>query len=98
RLLDFDELDGFAAWTFDHHRARVAEAIRLLKEFHALASEFRDPSIEVADAEGHMIHQMSTRADERRVGLAHVPIHRHVAEEDAGRGCAEHALLFQRRP
>jgi hypothetical protein len=50
RALNLDQLQRFAARAFDHHRASVAERVRLLEERDALAAELGDPAIEIGDA------------------------------------------------
>src|SRR5712692_11294931 len=97
-LFDLDEFECFATWTFDHHGARVAKLVGLLQEPDPLAAQLGDPGVEVGDAEANVIVQLSARADERLVPLAHVPGQHDIVEDHGSRGRAERAALYERGP
>src|SRR4029077_16305686 len=82
RLLYLDQFQCLAAWAFDHHGTRLPKFVRLFEELDALFAQLRDPGVEVADAEGNMIRQVSAGANERLIPLTLIPIQRHVIEED----------------
>jgi len=86
---DLNQLDRFAARAFDHDGARFSELIRpaqtfdplaaiaefglLTEKLHAFAPQFRNPGIEVGDAESKMIRQVAPSAREWSVVLPCVP-------------------------
>src|SRR5215467_7690421 len=72
RLLDFDQLQRFAARALDHHRARISELVGLFEKCHALASQLGDPGVEIGDAERDVVVHVPARARERTVALTHV--------------------------
>src|SRR5262245_25827871 len=88
-LLDLDELDRFAARSFDHDRAGVAERVGRRKERNPFRPQLGDPGIEVGDPERDVVVELSARADERLLVLAHVPGEHYVAEGDGGGRHAE---------
>src|SRR5262249_36975071 len=97
-LPDLDELQRLAARALHHGRARIAGAVGLFEEAHALVAKLRDPRVEVPNAERDVIVEVAARARERRVVLPHVAGQRDVAEHDRGRRRAEHALSLEGRP
>jgi hypothetical protein len=97
-LFDLDELDGFAAWTLNHHGACLAEFVRLLEEFDAFFLQFSDPEIEITYAQTDVIRQMSAGADKGAVSLAFVPHEGYVVEQNAGGWFAHGAFFFEGGP
>src|SRR5262249_27129865 len=65
RLLHLDELDRFAARSFDYDRAGVAERVGRHEERNPFRAQFGDPGIEVGDAERDMVVELSARTHER---------------------------------
>src|SRR3979409_2018729 len=97
-LLDLDQLDRLPAGAFDHHGAGVAEPIGLLQDFNPFCAQLGAPGIEIGDAERDMVVQLSARARERLVSLAHVPRQHDIAEQDGRGRRAESAFPCERGP
>jgi hypothetical protein len=111
---DFNQLDRFAARTFDHYGARVSELVwpaqtfdpltpiakinLLTQEPHALAPQLHDPGIEVGDAESKMIRQVAPSAHQRSVILPCVPLHGDIIKSDAAVRLPAGAFELKRRP
>lgn len=83
------------AGALDHHRARGADAVGPSEKDDTLSFQLGSPGIEVADAQGHMIHQMAHGRGERLARLIHVPVHRHIIEADTAGGEPVRALPIQ---
>ena len=66
-LPDLDQLDGFAARPFDHHRAVVTEPVGRLEDGHAFAAELGHPGVEVGDAAGRSGRSGGRAAGQRPV-------------------------------
>src|SRR5450631_3539425 len=96
-LLSFDELDGLLTGASDHHRAGVAKPLRLVEDADALIPQLVHPGVETAHAQGDVVIQVSPRAHQWLVPLAHVPGQPHIAEGHAAGRRPEHSILLERR-
>src|SRR5579872_5732323 len=71
-LFELDQFDRLLARAFDHHRTGVAEPVRAVEEFDALAFQLVDPRVEVADAEPDMVLELAQRARQWFIALVGV--------------------------
>src|SRR5438046_5029083 len=96
-IFDLDQLDGFAARTFDHRGAHLTELVGLGEEGDALVAQLGDPGVEIGDAERDVVVELAARAHQRLIALPHVPGEGHVTEADRGRRLAVHPVRLERR-